>query len=346
MRTFLTVIAGTFAACLTIVLALACFVYSAPKYSGPASDHFDGHHFHNLVDTVHGTTTDFFKWRVARDRGPWDPWRQTKQALPPERVPHGLRVTWVNHSTMLIQIDGVNILTDPVWSERVSPVSFAGPRRHRTPGVRFEDLPPIDVVLLSHNHYDHMDIATLKRLHDQFHPRIFVALGNGAYLAKHGIPNAIEADWWEETRLSPAVRVTAVPAQHFSSRGLCDRDANLWAGWVVTTADGSVYFAGDTGWGPHFAEIGKRYAPIRLALLPIGAYLPRWFMAPVHIDPQSAIRAHHALGARRTIPMHFGTFELGDDAQDQPAAELRSVLIEEKATDEFVILDNGGVWVE
>src|SRR5262249_32825953 len=158
--------------------------------------------------------------------------------------------------------------------------------RHRPPGIRFDDLPPIDLVLVSHNHYDHLDLPTLRRLQQRDRPRIITPLGNGALMRRGGVDGAIELDWWQSDG-----KITAVPAQHFCSRGLSDRDRNLWGGFMID----DVYFAGDTGWGRHFAEIGARFAPIRLALLPIGAYLPRWFMRPVHVNPAEAVEAHVAL---------------------------------------------------
>src|ERR1700682_945305 len=235
---------------------------------------------------------------------------------------------------------GVNILPDPVWSERVSPVEFMGPRRHRAPGIRFEDLPPIDAILISHNHYDHLDITTLLRLVVRDHPRIVVPLGNAALLARHGIFGVTELDWWDGGPLAHGVRVTCVPAQHFSSRGISDRDANLWAGFVVSGPSGNVYFAGDTGWGPHLEEIVSRFAPIRAALLPIGSYAPRWFMKSHHIDPQDAVKVHGVLGASTSIAIHFGTFELGDDGLEEPVRELKRA-IAEAGEPRFWILNEG-----
>jgi L-ascorbate metabolism protein UlaG (beta-lactamase superfamily) len=300
--------------------AIAGWFFSAPKYRGAPSDHFDGRRFHNVPVTEHAGFVDVVKWMTHRREGPWDAWRAIAPApKPPERVPGGaLRVTWVNHSTFLIQTENLNILTDPIWSERCSPVPFAGPKRHHAPGIRFEELPPIDVVLISHNHYDHMDAPTLARLQREHHPRTFVGLGNGAFLK-----GATDLDWWQSAELAEGVRVHAVPAQHFSSRGLSDRDANLWCGFVLETPHGPLYFAGDTGWGPHFDAIRQRFGSMRLALLPIGAFRPEWFMCSVHISPQDAVRAARALGAKMSIPMHYYTFHLGDDGQDEPVDVLR-----------------------
>ncbi|HEY0159180.1 MAG TPA: MBL fold metallo-hydrolase [Thermoanaerobaculia bacterium] len=306
--------------------ALAGWLLSAPKYRGPKSDHFDGEKFRNLEPTQHAGIPEMAKWLSNRDEGPWEKWREiTPGPPPPERVA-GLRVTLINHATLLVQTENVNILTDPIWSERCSPVQFAGPRRHHAPGLRFEDLPPIDVVILSHNHYDHMDVPTLRRLAREHHPRIFAGLGNGAFLKSKGIGNVTELDWFGSAELREGMSIHAVPAQHFSSRGLNDRDANLWCGYVIETSRGPVYFAGDTGWGSHFENIRERYGPPRLALLPIGAFRPEWFMCAVHISPKDAVRAAQALQAELSIPMHYGTFHLGDDGQDEPPAVLRREL--------------------
>lgn len=307
-------------------------LFSAPRYRGPKSDHFDGKRFLNLRPTRHAGFLDLVKWLANREAGPWSKWRDIEPAIPPERV-DGLRVTWVNHATMLIQVANVNILTDPVWSERCSPVSWAGPKRHHAPGIRFEDLPPIDAVLISHNHYDHMDLPTLRRLKRE---RTFAGLGNAAFLK-----GATDLDWWDSESLSKDVRVHCVPAQHFSSRGLTDRDANLWCGFVLETPRGSIYFAGDTGWGPHFGMIRERFGPMRLAFLPIGAYRPEWFMCSVHISPKDAVRAARELQAEVSIPMHWFTFHLGDDGQDEPAEVLRRELTPDVR---FEILEPGGVY--
>jgi L-ascorbate metabolism protein UlaG (beta-lactamase superfamily) len=214
-------------------------------------------------------------------------------------------------------------------------VEFTGPKRHHAPGIRFDDLPPIDVVLVSHNHYDHMDVPTLDRLKREHQPRIFTGLGNSAFLK-----GAVDLDWWQSAEIGPDVRIHAVPAQHFSSRGLSDRDANLWCGYVIEAPGGPIYFAGDTGWGSHFAKIRERFGAARLALLPIGAFRPEWFMCAVHISPREAVRAAEALGAETSIPMHYYTFHLGDDGQDEPAEVLRSELA--AGGPRFEILAPGG----
>lgn len=301
-------------------------LFSAPRYEGPDSDHFDGAQFHNL-DRGEQSRTAFFKWMLTRERTPWPRWVDAHPGPPPpERAgPGELRVTFVNHATILIQFDGVNLLTDPIWSERTSPVSWAGPRRHRPPGIRIEDLPPLDAIVISHNHYDHLDLPTLRGLADTDLP-IFLPLGNDLLLVRENVPGAIAVDWWESRPLGERCRLHLVPAQHFSARGSADRNANLWGGFVIENGEDAVYFAGDTGWGRHFALIAERFPQIRLAILPIGAFKPRWFMAPVHVDPAEAIRAHRELHARASMVMHFGTFPLGDDGMTESADLLRSLL--------------------
>jgi L-ascorbate metabolism protein UlaG (beta-lactamase superfamily) len=304
-----------------------------------AAPHAHGRRFRNLVPTEHGS---FWKWQLTRERGFWREWvDDVPGEAPPARVGGGrVRVTFVNHATMLVQFDGINILTDPIWSMRCSPFAGLGPKRHRPPGIRFRDLPPIDVVLVSHNHYDHLDLPTLHALRKRHRPRFVLPLGNDLLLRRHGIRNVTALSWWQSTALANGIDVTLVPAQHFCARGLSDRDASLWGGFVIRAPSGNVYFAGDTGWGPHFAMIAERFAPLRLAMLPIGAYLPRWFMQPVHVSPEEAVEAHKILGAQTSVAMHYGTFNLGDDGELQPLDDLRAAL-EANSVTNFLTLAHG-----
>ena len=317
--------------------SLAC----AHAWHGPESDHFDGTRFHSAEPVGRS----FGKWirRVfTKCQRPWRDFTDTPPGPPPPaRVGDGaMRVTSINHATVLLQMDGVNVLTDPTWAKRTIPM--IGSRRHRPPGLRFEDLPPIDAVVISHDHHDHMDLATLRRLAAAFHPVIFTGLGNAAYLARKGVAGGRDLDWWESSEIAPGVRVTAVPARHNSGRGVFDQNRSLWCGFVVTGPAGSAYFAGDTGDGSHFAKIAERFSPIRLALLPIGGFVPEWFMHPQHLGPRDAVRAAIALRAATTVPMHFGTFSVSDDAEFEPAETLRAALAEAPPPPpHFIVLDNG-----
>ncbi|MGB5234085.1 MAG: MBL fold metallo-hydrolase [Candidatus Macondimonas sp.] len=296
-------------------------------YSGPVSDHFDGRRFHMAIPRERHLS-DYVAWLAQREPGPWRDYEAIAPGPPPPRrvLGEALRVTPINHSTVLIQTAGLNILTDPIWSHRASPFSFMGPDRHIPPGIRFDDLPPIDAVLVSHSHYDHMDLPTLKRLWERDRPRLFVGLGNAGTLRAAGIEEIIETDWWQSRDLTPGVRVHGVPAQHWTSRGLFDRNRTLWLGYVVETPGGAIYFAGDTGFGPHQDAIAARFPALRLALLPIGAYLPRWFMQPVHMNPAEAVATWRILGAAAALPIHYGTFRLAEEGQDQPPADLAQAL--------------------
>jgi L-ascorbate metabolism protein UlaG (beta-lactamase superfamily) len=298
---------------------------SAPRYRGPVSDHFDGRRFHNFAAEPRGFA-GILRWAATRRRGVWRRRREEPLGAAPPRRVADLRVTFVNHATVLIQTAGRNILTDPVWSERASPVSWAGPRRVRPPGIRFDDLPQIDAVLISHNHYDHLDLETLARLSRRDRPWIVAGLGVRALLARHGIENGTELDWWQSADLSRGLSVTSVPAQHFSGRGFTDRNATLWTGFVLSGAAGDVFFAGDTGYGPHFVAIRERFPRLRLAILPIGAYRPEWFMGPVHVDPAQALQAFRDLAAGTGLGMHFGTFELTDEGEEEPPREIARLI--------------------
>lgn len=329
---------------LVLIYLLADRAFSAPRYQGLVTDHFNGRKFRNLGPSEQKGFIDFLRWQLAMKRGHWNTWTDSESgAPPPSRVEdEELRVTFVNHATVLIQTAGLNILTDPIWSERASPFSWAGPKRHRAPGLRFEDLPPIDIVLISHNHYDHLDIKTLVRLNAEHRVRFVAGLGNRALLNAHEINDVIELDWWEAAKVSNELSVACVTAKHFSGRALRDRDATLWCGFVLQGSSGNIYFAGDTGMGSHFAEIKNRFGSIRLALLPIGAYLPEWFMHPVHISPSEALEVHHILESSISMAIHFGTFALGDDGECEPVTKLRESLNNKNTSDSrFWVLEHG-----
>lgn len=315
-------------------------------YHGPVSDHFDGQHFYNSPNGMPHGAGSVAKWLANREPGAWRKWIDAVPGPPPpERVSDGkIRATFVGHSTVLIQMDGVNILCDPIWSQRASPLSWIGPRRHRAPGIRFEHLPVIDLVLQSHDHYDHFDVPTLRRIASQWRPGFGVPLGVAQRLISKRIADRSqirELDWWQSADALDKLRITAVPARHFSGRGLRDRNETLWCGYVIEGPSGAVYFAGDTAYGAHFREIREQFPQLRLAFLPIGAYRPQWFMGPVHISPEDAVRAHEEVGAATSIAIHFGTFRLADDGQDEPVIELQRALDARKAAHRFWVLDAG-----
>ncbi|MEG0821303.1 MAG: MBL fold metallo-hydrolase [Burkholderiaceae bacterium] len=293
-----------------------------------AKPHHVGKGFRNPYGSTGKDWRDFLRWQAER-RGQVIPAPQADlSVVEPELDFIGsghsrLAATWIGHSTVLVQIAGMNILTDPVFSDRASLVPWSGPRRWQAPGLALDQLPHIDLVLLSHNHYDHLDAASVKALARQAGgaPLFAVPLGVEAWMAAAGIKRVQALDWWDELMVGE-VKLTFVPAQHWSGRTALDRNRTLWGGFVVEAVGRSVYFAGDTGYSPEFERIGRRFGEIDLALIPIGSYLPRWFMAPQHVDPSEAVKIHRDVRARRSIGIHWGTFQLADDALDAAPLEL------------------------
>ena len=334
---------------ISLFVAVAGWAVSKPGYKGPKSDHFNGNTFKNPGNVPSKDFFDVMKWYFQRDQGEWTEIPEeeiTFAERPDDNVTSGMKITYVNHSTFLIQTAGVNILTDPVWSKRVSPMSFAGPKRFRPPGVRFEDLPPIDLIILSHNHYDHLDISTLKKLDAKYEPRVIVPLGVDVYLNQEGIQNTIALDWEQSQPIDSDITVHSVRAQHFSARGLFDRDKTLWSGYVIDTPSGSVYFAGDTGYADFFTNIGEKHPDIKIGLIPIGAYKPRWFMKPMHVNPEEAIQIHKDIGAEISFGMHFGTFPLADDGMKDPENDFsKAIQKPENAGVNFKLLTEGDTFI-
>jgi L-ascorbate metabolism protein UlaG (beta-lactamase superfamily) len=286
----------------------------------PDSDHFDGTHFFNPTGLAAQPFSAVPRMLLER-RTPWP----ARIDDPPRALP-GLDgavavVTFIGHATFLIQTAAGNILTDPMYSERASPMKVAGPRRVRQPAVPFDSLPPISTVLLSHNHYDHCDLHALRVLAERFDPIVVTPLGNGALVRSAGIRRVQELDWWQEAKAA-AWPITLTPAHHFSARGPFDRNRALWGGFALTVDRTRIYFAGDSAYSPLFADIRHRIGPLDLALLPIGAYEPRWFMKAVHMNPAEAVQAHLDLGAPESIGMHFGTFQLTTEGIDEPLRAL------------------------
>ena len=312
-----------------------------PALIDTAVEHFRDGRFFNPGVAEHDFRTAL-KWMRNRKPGPWRPWIESTPGPPPPPQVTGaaLRATFVNHSTLLLQTAGLNILTDPVWSRRVSPVQWTGPERHRAPGIRFEDLPSIHVLLISHNHYDHFDVPTLRRIAATHQPVVFCPLGLAAPLRRLGFTDVHELDWWQAQSWH-GVRAHCVPAQHFSARTPWDRNRTLWCGWMLESQSGNIYFAGDTGFCDVFAALRQHFASIRLALLPIGAYEPEWFMGPVHMTPEQAVEARDIMGASSAIAIHFGTFALADDGETAPVERLNQALADREERSQFWVLSEG-----
>jgi len=320
-----------------------------PDTQFPVSDHCDGRQFFNPPGQKQALGfSELPRWwwqRLVRGQGSRWPASVPPPRLPilPEGIPAGqVAVTFIGHSTFLLQLPGLNILTDPVFASRAGPFGLLGPKRARPPALRLGELPRIDLVVLSHCHYDHLDLAALRWLGRQHRPAIITTLGNRAWLEAHGVSRVLEFDWWESGDAVPEIHATCAPAQHFAARTPWDKNQTLWGSFFLRTGAGSIYFAGDTGWAPHFAGIQARLGAPDLALIPIGAYEPRWFMEPVHMNPDEAVRAHLALGSRQSVGMHFGTFQLTDEAIDAPLHDLAAARTAHGvAEDSFTTLDFG-----
>jgi L-ascorbate metabolism protein UlaG (beta-lactamase superfamily) len=277
------------------------------------------------------TPADLARMLFSKTRRRWPAaYPSPYQDHPPARV-DALRLSFIGHSSILLQIAGLNLLIDPVWSERVSPVSFLGPKRANRPGIDFDDLPPIDAVLITHNHYDHLDGPTLARLWQRFRPRVIAPFGNAGIIRRYGAEITAETyDWGESVALSDRLSVHLEPALHWSGRGIRDRRMALWCSFVLTGAKGDVlYHVGDTGYadGSIFRAVREKYGAPRIALIPIGAYEPRWFMQAQHVNPEEAVRIMEDCGAAQAFGHHWGTFQLTEEAVDAPAVDLAEALV-------------------
>jgi L-ascorbate metabolism protein UlaG (beta-lactamase superfamily) len=370
---FLTFILLFFA----MVICIGWWV-SAPRYQGPVSDHFDGRQFFNPSGHNAKGLGDVLKWQTGkREKMPWSATQnfelgekptaqitsKTEKGDPSVSEPKlsDLRVTFVGHSTVLLQFDGWNVLTDPVWYERCSPFQWAGPKRVVPAGIRLEDLPPIDLIIQSHNHWDHLDIENLKKIYQKDQPQIVTSLGISQFLKQHGIEKCVDLDWNDTFLVKKAIyteepvpillrespfselTVTCLPAQHFSARGMFDRNATLWSSFMVSSpTSGNIYFGGDSGYAPFFKEIGAQFGKIRLALLPIGAFKPEWFMSAIHCSPAGAVQIHLDINAEKTLAIHHGTFPLADDGRFEPVEELEKALKQRDiSADDFFVLKEG-----
>jgi L-ascorbate metabolism protein UlaG (beta-lactamase superfamily) len=332
-----------------VLITLATLVLvgcvAAPGYEGKPMDNFDGKIFINS-QPMQKSLTDLLKlgWEFTTKSDTWpEELEITPQLVPQERVAQGISVTFVNHATVLIQVDGLNILTDPVYAERASPFSFAGPKRIHQPGIRLEDLPPIDVILISHNHYDHLDTETLTQLvgRQQNPPRILTGLGNSALLDRVNLSNHAELNW-NDSEANGDINFTFTECRHRSGRGITDQMKTLWGSFVIEAPSGNIYFAGDTGYDGHFKAAQAKYGGFALSILPIGAYEPRWFMKDVHLNPAEAVQAHLDLNSEQSLSIHFGTFQLTLESIDQPVKDLKAALIEKQLSEKsFLTLQPG-----
>lgn len=327
-----------------------------PGWSGPVSDHFDGRVFFNRDASAGRSFWDLLRWRRTAQKKAWPNWveNRARPSLPRSLEAGEMALTFVNHITFLIQFRQLNILTDPVYSQRVSPFRNIGPKRVRAPGLPFEALPRVDVVLVTHNHYDHLDIDTLVRLEAEHQPHFITGLGNRVFLQGFGLRNVTELDWWQSVQPRAGVgvppddvgmaghSVMLTPAQHWSARSGRNRNRTLWGGFMIVADGRRVFFAGDTGYGRHFSEIRERAGSPDVALLPIGAYEPRWFMGPQHMDPEEAVRAHLDLNAHVSVGTHFGCFQLTDEGIDDPVIELAAAREHHGVAPEaFQVLETG-----
>jgi L-ascorbate metabolism protein UlaG (beta-lactamase superfamily) len=323
-------------------------------YTGPNSDHFDGDRFFDPQGEPPRSRRDLLRWHVDRrwraPRAKWPVWAPSPYVdRPPARVEGAtLRVSYVGHASMLIQTAGLNILLDPVWSKRASPFRFVGPKRVNDPGIAFADLPPIDAVLVSHGHYDHLDLATLSRLAAVHRPRVITPLGNDTIIRNHDPATAVEAyDWEDQVNFGAGIVVTLVATRHWSARNLSDRNMSLWASFVIEAPGGRVYFVADSGYGDggHFRRARERHGPFRLAILPIGVYEPRWFMRDQHMNPVESVQAFIDSGAEFALGHHYGTFQLTDESIDAPLIALADALTDVGISAErFRTLRPGEVW--
>jgi L-ascorbate metabolism protein UlaG (beta-lactamase superfamily) len=307
----------------------------ARYYHGPVSDHFDGERFFDRNAAPPRGRRELLRWMLDRNlrgtRMKWPAWAPSPYAdRPPARVDGAAcRISYVGHASFLIQTGGLNILLDPVWSKRASPLRFIGPKRVNDPGIAFADLPPIDAVLVSHAHYDHLDVTTLSRVAAAHRPRVITPLGNDTIMRNYDPAIAAEAyDWGDQAEIGTAVAVRLVPTRHWSARSLSDRNMSLWASFVIEAPGGRIYFVADSAYGDgrYFRETRDRHGPIRLAVLPIGAYEPRWFMRDQHMNPAESVQAFLDCGAELALGHHYGTFQLTDEAIDAPPIALADAL--------------------
>lgn len=347
-RRFLALLAGSLAAAGGFIGWRSS---ATAYYNGPVSDHFDGERFFIKGFTREKSRMDLLRWRLFGERAEWpESFPGNGPDKPPKRVEDGtIRVSYVGHASILLQTHGVNLLIDPVWSERASPFTWAGPKRVNDPGVALGDLPPVDAVLVSHNHYDHLDTATLRKLAQAGKPRFLAPLGNDAIMDVNepGLTIRTETfDWGQSVDLGKGVKVHFEPIYHWSARGLTDRRKALWAAFVIETPSAKIYHIADTAYhtGEIFRQAREKHGPFKLAIIPIGAYEPRWFMKSNHVNPEEAVAIFRDCGAETALGHHWGTFQLTDEPIDEPPRLLAKALADsEIPSDRFLVKRPGEV---
>jgi N-acyl-phosphatidylethanolamine-hydrolysing phospholipase D len=340
---------------LSLVVALILAVTSllaigvVALQADPATPARPAHHllrgFRNLDGSYRYTVLERTQRMVRKTIDGWPARGETPRVLPNDGAAiraNGTSptLTWIGHATLLVQIGGLNVLTDPIWSERASPVSFAGPRRLVPPGMRFEDLPRIHAVVISHDHYDHLDVETVERLVRVHQPRFFVPLGLKQWLADHGARDVVELDWWQAAELR-GVTFTCTPAQHSSGRGLRDQNLRLWSSWVIAGGGKKLWFAGDTGYTTSLREISRRLGPFDLAAIPVGGYSAYEGSHPNHVNPEEAVQLFEEQNARLMVPIHFGTYDLNREPFAEPPVRLLKAAVARGLEERVAILSAG-----
>jgi L-ascorbate metabolism protein UlaG (beta-lactamase superfamily) len=316
----------------------------ARHYQGQKSAHFDGSRFFHQFGDSEKSIYDLMRWRFGGTAADWPEQIAVGEAqhIVPASSPSDIVVTFLNHASAYIQHQGIRVITDPQWSERASPVSFAGPKRVRPPGIAIDQLGGLDVVLISHNHYDHFDLPTLKRLKELYDPHFYVPLGDAYLLESIGISKFTEVDWWDNHKLNSDLTLHFVPVRHWSARSLFDRNKSLWGGFVLDSKDKKIFFAGDTGYCDIFKDIATKFGAFDLSLIPIGAYEPRWFMKNSHLNPEEAVAVHTDLKSKHSLGIHYGFWQLTDEAIDAPIVALNAIKKQRELTDdEFFTLGFG-----
>ena len=308
------------------------------------NNNFDGErYFHPWPELAKNLLT-VLKWQWTSKKKPWPKQIQNKSA--PEFAKNlkaqDIEITFINHATVYFRHAGLSFITDPHWGLRASPITFAGPKRVRAAGAKIEGLPALDYVLVSHNHYDHLDIPSLKKLNSIYNPKFLIPKGDAKLMTEAGILNFIELDWWDEVDLPNDCKIIFVPVKHWSARNLSDRNKSLWGGFIIQSPDKNIFFAGDTGYCDIFKTLSDKYGFFDVALLPIGAYEPRWFMKDAHMNPQEAVQAHQDLKSKFSMAIHFGLWQLTDEAMEQPAIDLELSLKQSQIpAEKFFIPDVG-----